>query len=117
MNEITKKASKRLFHLCECRKAGLPLEVGVTMYCSRIRPLLEYASPIWGGIPCYLEDEIERVQKRCMRILGAPENTVEKLSVRRNTATKRELERILTDEQHPCHKYDFLMLSTFRPAS
>ena len=73
------------------------------MYCSRIRPLLEYASPIWGGIPCYLEEEIERVEKRCMRILGAPETTVEKLSVRRDTGTK--LERILSDEQHPCRKY------------
>ena len=43
VNEINKKASKRLFHLRECRKAGLPLEVGVTTYCSRQRPLLEYA--------------------------------------------------------------------------
>ena len=73
------------------------MEVGVTMYCSRIRPLLEYTSPMWGGIPCYLGEEIERVQKRCMRILGAPENTVKKLSVRRDAATKRELERILRD--------------------
>ena len=40
-----------------------------------------------------------------MRISGASENIVEKLSVRRDTATKRELERILTDEQHPCRKY------------
>ena len=35
-----------------------------------------------------------------MRILEAPENTLETLSV-----TERELERILTDEQQPCRNY------------
>ena len=29
----------------------------------------------------------------------------EAISVRRDTATKRELERILSDEQHPCRKH------------
>ena len=35
-------------------KANLPTEVGLTTYIKKICTLLEYASPIWGGIPNYL---------------------------------------------------------------
>ncbi len=30
-----------------------------------IRPVLEYASPVWGGLPKGLSEELERIQKRC----------------------------------------------------
>lgn len=55
--------------------------------------------PISGKYPS------RNFKKRSIRVFGAPENRVEKLSVRRDTATKCELECILTNEQHPCHKY------------
>ena len=54
IDEIVARASKRLYFLRVCRKANLPTEVGLTTYITRIRPLLEYASPIWGGILNYL---------------------------------------------------------------
>ncbi len=38
------------------------VEVGITTYQSKIRPILEYASPVWAGLPNYLQHEIERVQ-------------------------------------------------------
>ncbi len=52
--EITKKANRRMFCLRECRRAKLPTEVGIACYTTKIRPMLEYGSPIWGGIPQYL---------------------------------------------------------------
>ena len=106
IEEITKKASRRLFHLRECKKAKLPVDVGITMYCSRIRPILEYASPIWGGISNYLEHEVERVQNRSMNILRIEAGeTVEMLSNRRDLAAKREIEKIINDKNHPCQKH------------
>ena len=52
-------ANKLLFLLEECRKSSLPPELGLLTYTTKIRPILEYASPVWGGIPRYLEEELE----------------------------------------------------------
>ena len=54
VEQTVKKATNRLYFLRECRKANLPSEIGITIYCTKIRPLLEYASPVWGGFPKYL---------------------------------------------------------------
>ena len=51
IKEITRKGNRRLWHLRQCRKAHLPTEVGLATYCTKIRPLLEYAAPVWGGSP------------------------------------------------------------------
>ena len=72
--EIIRKANKNLYHLRECRRSKLPVEVGLTTYISKIRPILEYASPVWGGLPKYLEKEIEQVQTRSMKIIGLPKD-------------------------------------------
>ena len=53
-------------------KANLPVEVGITLNKSNIRYILEYASPVWGGLPTYLINEIERTQTRFLRVLGPP---------------------------------------------
>jgi hypothetical protein len=49
-------------------------------YTTTIRPVLEYASPVWGGIPKYFETEIERVQQRSLRILGLEKDTLPTLN-------------------------------------
>ena len=39
------------------------------VYVSVIRPVLEYACPVWHtSLPMYLSDHIETIQKRCLRI-------------------------------------------------
>ena len=43
-----------------------------------VRPVLEYASPVWGGLPIYLED-LQRVENRCLNVIGLPRDTVESL--------------------------------------
>ena len=62
VEQTIKKACKRLYHLRECRKARLPTEV---VYCTKIRPLLEYVSQVWGGLPQYLADDLQSIQNRC----------------------------------------------------
>lgn len=102
VDEIIRKANRLLYHLRECRKSNLPTEVGLTLYKSKVRPIVEYASPVWGGLPSCLENEIERIQSRSLRILGLEKNSLPELSSRRETATKREIERIVNDLSHPC---------------
>ena len=102
VEEITRKANKRLFHLRECRKSKLPVEVGIITYQSKMRPILEYASPVWVGLPNYLRDEIERVQSRSLRILGLEKVYLKPLYERREEATSRVVDSILNDPNHPC---------------
>lgn len=78
-NYITKKTSKRLYIIRQLRKAGYCINDLFTIYCSLIRPILEYAVPVWAALPFYLSDSIESIQKRAMRIIfrshGMPYNS------------------------------------------
>ena len=89
--------------LRECRKANLLVEVGITLYKSNIRSILEYASPVWGGLPTYLVNEIERTQTRCLRVLGYNNDCLQSLSDRRGELLKREARKIMNDPSHPFH--------------
>ena len=39
------------------------------IYLGSVRPVLEYAVPVWQDIPAYLSEAIERVQKRALNII------------------------------------------------
>ena len=84
VSNIIGKASKRIYQLRACRKANLPIEIGLCIYKTNIRPMLEYACPIWGCIPQYLEDDLQRMQDRCMNIIGVQKDTLESLAQRRD---------------------------------
>ena len=101
VKEIIRKANKRLFHLRECRKSKLPVEIGIITYQSKIRPILEYASPVWAGLSNYLRDEIERVQSRSLRILGLEKDYLKPLYQRREEATSHVVDSTLNDPNHP----------------
>jgi hypothetical protein len=75
------------------------VEVGITLYKSNIRSILEYASPVWGGLPTYLINEIER----CLRVLGYKNDCLQSLSDRREELLKREAWKIMNDPSHPLH--------------
>ncbi|CAB4036129.1 Hypothetical predicted protein [Paramuricea clavata] len=104
VKNIVTKANKRMFSLRECRRANLLPEVGITCFESKIRPVLEYAAPIWGGLPQYLIDEIESIQNRCIKILGTSRCNFETLEQRRAHLTVKEYQRILSDPTNPCNK-------------
>ena len=84
-------------------KANLPIEIGITIYCTKIRPRLEYASPVWGGLPKNLAEELQSIQNRCLDIIRIPRTSLPTLEDRCNVqcATKHELERIVNDINHP----------------
>ena len=61
---------KRLFCLSQLKRAGLGPNELVQFYRTCIRPITEYACPVFhDGLPVYLSHELEAVQKRAMRIL------------------------------------------------
>ena len=123
IEEVARKASRRLHYLRECRRAHLPTDVGLTTYITKIRSLLEYSSPVWGGLPSFLADELDSIQKRSLRIIGLPSNDyLPTLTERRNRADARELDAIRKDVKHPLHakalekaKYSYQLRNKCRP--
>ena len=67
--------------------------------------MLEFASPVWGGLPIYLEEDLQRVQNRCLNVIGLPRDTVESLVTWRQKLTRKEFKRILESEAHPCKRF------------
>ena len=47
MENIIKKASKRLYILRLLRRSNANNETLITVYCTVIRPILEYACQVW----------------------------------------------------------------------
>ena len=66
---VIKKANRRLYALRTLKKCGVPVEDLISIYCSLIRSVIEYASPMLSNIPCYLSDALERIQKRALNII------------------------------------------------
>ena len=92
-----KKATKRLFVLRTLKRVGLATNDLVLVYCSIVRSIVEYASPVWAAIPLYLDELIESVQRKALKIIfGRVDYTealvlagLESLSDRRVGACKR----------------------------
>ena len=100
VRDIVTKASKIIYFVRACRKANLPRNIGLTTYCTKIRLILEYAAPILAGLPYYLKEDIERVQNRCLDIIGLTRNTIESFESRRNFLTRKEYNNIHNSENH-----------------
>ena len=69
VNYICIKASKRLYALRVLKRSGAPAKDLIIVYCAFIRPVLEYASPVWHfSLTESLSDQIEHLQKRALKI-------------------------------------------------
>ena len=103
---IVAKASRRLFAICQMIRSRIPVADIIEVYCSVIRSIVEYASPVWHcGLTQAQSDEIENIQKRCLRIIF-PELSysdarqiagLDLLSVRRFNAVKKLFQEIKCD--------------------
>ena len=49
--------------------------------------------------------DLQRVQNRCLNVIGLPRDTVESLVTRRQNLTRKEFKRILESEAHPCKHF------------
>lgn len=66
-----KKANKRLYFIVLLKRARVPLTDIVNFYCTTIRPILEYCAPVLHhALSAYLNEDIERIQKRVLSIIS-----------------------------------------------
>ena len=70
IDQITSKARKRLYFLSQLKRARVGTKELVLFFTTCIRPILEYASPVFhNGLTNYLSQDLERIQKRALRII------------------------------------------------
>jgi len=108
---ILKKVAKRMYCMHYLVRAGIKETDIIIIYCSIIRSVLEYACPVWHpGLSQKQSEDIERVQKRCLKLifpgLSYEEALVisglEKLETRRENQT-RDLFLEIKNENHVLH--------------
>ena len=70
IESIITKASKRLHILRVLCRGGVEINDLITIYTVLIRTLLEYYCVVWHhALPSYLSQELERIQKRALKII------------------------------------------------
>ena len=104
IEHVCSKASKRLYALRILKRSGVPPADLRIVYCSFIRPILEYACPAWhSSLPQKLRDQVEQVQRRATKVilpsLSYSERLVEldlvTLNERRESLTRRFYSSVL----------------------
>ncbi|KAI8516849.1 hypothetical protein Bbelb_054300 [Branchiostoma belcheri] len=76
VKETTKKGNQRLYLLCRLRQFNPPVEDLLTIYTCFVRPVLEYAAPLWHpGLTKAQRRKIENIQRRATKIILAKEFT------------------------------------------
>ena len=103
--------SKRYYFIFQLVRAGLPSSDIIVIYCSIIRSILEYACPVWHcGLTTSQSADIERVQRRCLKIIfptlsyreALQISDLEKLCTRRERFV-RQLFNDMKDINHVLH--------------
>ena len=68
--EIVDKARKRLYLQRVLKRAGVPLDHLITIYCALVRSVLGYACQVWSSrVQSHLKQQLKRVQKRALTII------------------------------------------------
>ena len=70
-----KKARNKLYSLRVLCRAGVSRASILKVYLTTIRPILEYAVPVWQSIPDCLADVIESAEKRALKIVFPSEES------------------------------------------
>ena len=70
VNDVVKKASKKLYFLVQLNRVQLPPSNLVLFYKSCIRTSVHYAVPVfYNALPQYLKNELVRIEKRALSII------------------------------------------------
>ena len=108
---MLRKVAKRMYCIHYLVRARVKDTDVLTIYCSVIRTVLEYACPVWHpGLTQKQSDEIEKIQKRCLKLIypnlsynhALATSGLTKLQERRETIT-RELFNEIKDHRHVLH--------------
>ena len=111
---ITKKAAKRLYFMKILKSYNAPKEALKMFYVAVVRSVLEYGAQVWnGGLTMEQSEDIERIQKRALRIMY-PELKYHEALMESNlkTLTDRRDDmcvQLIKDMSNPNHKLNHLL--------
>ena len=95
INNIVKKAGKRLYMLRLLKRSNACIDTLITVYTTIIRPVLEYACQVWHyNIQQYLCEDIEKIQKRAFGIILPWQNSDEALITTNITSLRDRREKL-----------------------
>ena len=109
---LVKKANSRLYFLKQLKRASVAPRELIRFYITCIRSILEYACPVFHqSLPEYLSNDLERLQKRALRIIYPDMSLSRALEVsgiptlfeRRETIATKLFNEIIKDPQHRLH--------------
>ena len=123
VNDITKRATKKLWVLIRFKSLGGTTDQLLTVYRTRVRSTLEFAAPVFhSGLTKDQGRQIEMVQKKAMAIILGSEYTsyefaltkvnLERLDSRRSTLSLNFAQKCAKSHQH---KSMFPSNPNFRP--
>ena len=112
---IVDKASKRIFCILQLVKARIIECDIVLIYCAIVRSILEYSCEVWHpGLSGRQSRDIERVQKRCLRIIYPERSYSEALSLcgleRLDARRERRVGELFQAIKHPGHILNSLLI-------
>ena len=68
VDNIVSKAGKRLYMLYQLKRSGISQNHLLKVYLSVIRPVMEYACPVWHTcLPKYVSNNLETIQKQALK--------------------------------------------------
>ena len=111
--ELVKKTSCRLYFLRQLKRSQATPEELILFYITCIRSILEYACPVFHrALPGYLSEDLERLQKRALRIIypGMSYNQALEFSglptlfERREEFSSKLFKEVVDDPGHTFHK-------------
>ena len=112
---MLKKVSKRYYFIYQLARTGIPQRDIVIVYISIIRSVLEYACAVWHcGLTGTQSDDIERVQRRCLKIIypdltyseALGKANIDRLNVRR----KNIVRQLFGEIKQPGHVLNDLLI-------
>jgi len=82
INAVSAKIASRLYFLRQLKRAGATYSDLLSFYCTVIRPIPEYASPVWhSSLTAAQSDVLESLQKRAMNIIFPGDNYTGALTI------------------------------------
>lgn len=118
IENVIKKGASRLYKLRQLKRPkGYPAQL-VCFYTTCIRPVSEYACQVFhNGLPKYLSEDLEKIQRRALRIIfpdlgyqeGLKECNIATLYQRRQLLTERLFSEI---KDNSCRKLHGLLPSS-----
>ena len=100
IDNILTKASKRVFILRNLKRAGCPSNLTARAYCAFIRSIILYAFPCFCNASSYLLSKLERLEKRCFRIISS-DFQMKPLHDFSNSICAKLFQKVLSCDAHP----------------